>query len=89
MTISKVHPDDPQILGATADIILVATATWCPAFVHPCFSPLKRVMEQHIKMRRVCFLPRYSTSNSGMFNNKILKHPTFRRYTDYDVTKHS
>jgi len=27
--------EDPQILGATV-INLVATATWCPEFVHPC-----------------------------------------------------
>jgi len=26
--------DDPQILGVAAN--LVAKATWCPEFVHPC-----------------------------------------------------
>jgi hypothetical protein len=33
MSLSKYHTEDPQILGATVKN-LVATATWCPRFVH-------------------------------------------------------
>jgi hypothetical protein len=46
VTGSKLHTEDPQILGATAQNV-VATATWHPGFVHPCTTLVQIIAQKY------------------------------------------